>query len=104
LPAETVTTPRARSSADSVSSLLSAPRCLKLPVNCRFSNFSQISQPVSSESVADGRNGVGGSASRSRPAAASTSARWTCGVSGCGQGSGCGEDIRGHHRTRAGSA
>ena len=36
---------------------LSAPRSLKLAVNCRFSNFSQISAPKMSDSVRDRVNG-----------------------------------------------
>ena len=38
-------------SAESADSRLSAPRSLKVAVNCRFSNFSQISAPVMSDSV-----------------------------------------------------
>ena len=51
-------TPRLRSASASVSSLFSAPRSLNEAVNCRFSNLSQTSAPVSSDSVRLCRQGV----------------------------------------------
>ena len=54
----------------SVSSLLSAPRSLNEAVNCRFSNFSHTSPPVSADSVRLCRQGVRSTAPAMRAAAA----------------------------------
>src|ERR1041385_7668846 len=58
LPAEQAITPRFFSSALSEESLLNAPRSLNDAVNWWFSNLSQTSAPVISESVRECRNGV----------------------------------------------
>src|SRR5207302_1831169 len=58
LPAETASTPLARSSLVSWAILLSAPRSLNEAVNCRFSNFRKTSQPQICDSVRDARHGV----------------------------------------------
>ncbi len=70
LPALIAITPRPRSSADSESSLLSAPRSLKEAVNCRFSNLRNTSAPVSADSVRLCTNGVRSTAPEMRAAAA----------------------------------
>src|ERR1700743_1350015 len=44
-------TPRRRSSGDSACRRLSAPRSLKVEVNCKFSNLSQTRQPSTEPSV-----------------------------------------------------
>src|SRR5215470_15581213 len=51
-------TPRARSSAESAASLLTAPRSLNELVTCRFSYLTQICAPVSAESFGAGSIGV----------------------------------------------
>src|SRR5277367_3674818 len=51
-------TPPARSASVRLSSLFSAPRSLNEAVNCRFSNFSQTSQPAMADRVRDCRIGV----------------------------------------------
>src|SRR3954466_7022138 len=51
-------TPRRRSSALSARIRFSAPRSLKLAVNCRFSNLSQTSQPAMPDKVRECRVGV----------------------------------------------
>ncbi|MOA21350.1 hypothetical protein D3C78_1418380 [compost metagenome] len=58
MPADTAITPLARSSSDKVSMRFNAPRSLNDAVNCRFSNFSQISAPKMSDSVRDRVKGV----------------------------------------------
>ena len=59
------------------SSLLSAPRSLNEAVNCRFSNLSQTSAPVSCDSVRLCRQGVRATAPAMRCAAARMSSRVT---------------------------
>ena len=58
LPAETASTPLARSAGVSCAILLSAPRSLNDAVNCRFSNLRKTSQPQIAESVRECRHGV----------------------------------------------
>ncbi|CFW44906.1 Uncharacterised protein [Bordetella pertussis] len=58
LPADTAITPAARSASVRLSIRLRAPRSLNEAVNCRFSNFSQISAPRISDSVRECVNGV----------------------------------------------
>ena len=58
LPALAATTPAARSSGDSVASVLTAPRILNEPVRWRFSALSTSSRPISRESDADVYTGV----------------------------------------------
>ena len=74
LPAETASTPPARSAAVSCAILLNAPRSLNDAVNCRFSNFRNTSQPQIAERVRDSRQGVSPISPRSRAAARSMSA------------------------------
>jgi hypothetical protein len=62
-------TPRARSAGVSCTSLLQAPRSLKLAVNCRFSNLRNTCAPVSSDSVRDSTQGVSSTCPRTRAAA-----------------------------------
>src|SRR5688572_29863234 len=66
-------TPRRRSSADSESSLLSAPRSLNEAVNCRFSNLRNTCAPVRRESVRLCTAGVCSTAPAMRVAAERTS-------------------------------
>ena len=66
LPAETASTPPARSAAVSCAILLNAPRSLNDAVNCRFSNFRNTSQPQMAERVRDSRQGVSPISPRSR--------------------------------------
>src|SRR4029078_9647821 len=73
LPAETASTPLARSAGVSCVILLSAPRSLNDAVNCRFSNVSDTSQPQICDSVRDARHGESTISPRSRSAAARTS-------------------------------
>jgi hypothetical protein len=58
LPALIAATPRFFSSSLSDRIRFSAPRSLKLAVNCRFSNFSQTSQPAMPDKVREWRMGV----------------------------------------------
>src|SRR5581483_7095927 len=58
LPAETASTPAARSAAESEDSLFSAPRSLNDDVNWWLSNFSHTRAPVASESARDSKHGV----------------------------------------------
>ena len=53
----------------------SAPRSLKLAVNCRFSNFSQTSQPAMPDSVREWRVGVRTKAGNIRACASLMSAK-----------------------------
>ncbi len=77
LPALIAITPRRKEAASSVSSLLSAPRSLNEAVNCRFSNLSQTSAPVSRDSVRLCRQGVRSTAPAMRRAAARMSSMET---------------------------
>src|SRR6185295_11243407 len=70
-------TPRRRSSAESDSSLFSAPRSLKEAVNCRFSNLRKTRAPVSCDRVRLSTQGVCSTAPAMRCAAARMSSRET---------------------------
>src|SRR5262249_18749092 len=65
-PALAATTPAARSPADSVDNLFTAPRTLKDPVRCRFSAFSRTSRPTRRENVSDKKIGVASAMPESR--------------------------------------
>ena len=54
LPALAAITPAARSSADRVAIVFTAPRILKAPVRWRFSAFSCTLRPARRESVSEG--------------------------------------------------
>jgi hypothetical protein len=58
LPADAQITPRARSAASRVMSLLQAPRSLNEPVCCMYSRFVKTVQPHNAESVLDSRQVV----------------------------------------------
>src|SRR5947207_6478765 len=70
-------TPRRRSAGVSCSRALSAPRSLNEAVNCRFSNFSQMSALAMRDSVSLRRQGVCTTPPEMRSAAARTSWRVT---------------------------
>src|SRR5579862_270487 len=72
-------TPRRRSSGESESSLLSAPRSLKDEVNWRFSNFRWTSQPTIRDRVRDQWLGVRSTAPLMLAAAARMSSSVTSG-------------------------
>ncbi len=80
LPADIATTPHRRSSSLSDRSLLSAPRSLNAAVNCRFSNFSTMPVPSTSDSVWDRALGERSTAPAIRSAAACTSSMVTSGA------------------------
>ena len=74
LPDENATTPRAAASLDSVSTRLSAPRILNVPVSCSGSAFTRTRPPTKLLSASDSSNGVLWILPNMRRDAASTSA------------------------------
>src|SRR5215204_6492042 len=74
LPALAATAPAARSPAESVAIVLTAPRILNEPVRCRFSAFRWTGRPQRRVKVSDGKTGVIRTIRPRRPRAASMSA------------------------------